>query len=82
MAADNWPPLAQPAGPRAATSREIIQVAGDDTALAAVMPTGMSLVASKPSAPLREDMRSMRADMQGRFETVGEAMSSTRARSW
>ena len=70
MAADNRPPLAQRAVPRAATSREIIQVAGDPTALAAVMTSGMSLVASKPSAPSREDMRSMRVDMQGRFEAI------------
>ena len=76
MAADSWPPLAQPAGPRVATFREIIQVAGDATALAAVMTSGMSLAVTITAAPMREDRRSMRANMQGRFEAVGEGASS------
>ena len=50
MAADNQPAPTQPASPRPATTREIIQIAGGVIALVAVM----SLVVSMTLAPMRE----------------------------
>ncbi len=49
MAVEDQPPLAQPASPRPATSKEIIQIAGAAIALVAVIIAGMRLVVSMTS---------------------------------
>lgn len=59
IAVDNQPPPTQPASPRPATSREIVQIAGAAIALVA----GMSLVVSMTLAPVREDMRLLRGEI-------------------
>ena len=64
MAVENQSPPLQPASPRPATSREIIQIAGAAIALVAVVFAGMSLVVSMTLAPVREDMRLMREDIR------------------
>ena len=63
MAVDNPPPATQPAGPRPATTREIIQITGAAIALVAVIFAGMSVVVSLTLAPMREDMRQMRGEI-------------------
>jgi len=66
-------------------SRDFIQVIGAAAALAAVIIAGMALVVSMTVAPLREDMRLLRAEMQrgfeavdGEFETVRNEIGSVR----
>ena len=85
MAVDNQPPATQPASPRPATSREIIQIAGVAIALVAVIIAGMSLVVSMTLAPMREDMRLLRAeindlrqDMHAGFRAVDNEFQEVR----
>ena len=87
MAVENQPPVAPPASPRPATSREIIQIAGAAIALVAVIIAGMSLVVSMTLAPMREDMRllrgevaGLRQDMNDEFKAVREDISDIRER--
>jgi hypothetical protein len=85
MAVENQPPVAQPASPRPATSREIIQIVGAAIALVMVIVAGMSLVVSMTLAPMREDMRLVhedmrliRAEMQRGFEAVDSEFKAVR----
>ena len=85
MAVDNPPPATQPAGPRPATSREIIQITGAAIALVAVIFAGMSVVVSLTLAPMREDMRQMRGeindlrqDMRDGFKAVDAEFKEVR----
>jgi hypothetical protein len=78
MAVENQPPVAQPASPRPATSREIIQIVGAAIALVMVIVAGMSLVVSMTLAPMREDMRLIRAEMQRGFEAVDSEFKAVR----
>ena len=63
MAVDDPPPATHPAGPRPATTREIIQITGAAIALVAVIFAGMSVVVSLTLAPMREDMRLLRGEI-------------------
>ena len=78
MAVENPPLPTQPASPRLTISRDFIQVIGTATGLAAVIIAGMALVMSITIAPIREDMRSMRSEMQRGFETVRGEIAAVR----
>lgn len=78
MAVDNQPPPTQPASPRPATSREIIQIAGAAIALVAVMFAGMSLVVSMTLAPVREDMRLLREELAGLRQDMNDGFKAVR----
>lgn len=64
MAVDNPPPATQPAGPRPATTREIIQITGAGIALVVVTFVAMGLALSMTLAPFREDLRLLREDIR------------------
>ena len=78
MAVDNQPAPAQPASPGLTISRDFIQVISVAAALAAVIIAGMALVMSMTVAPLREDMRSLRTEMQRGFEVLGREITTLR----
>ena len=78
MAVENQPLPAQPASPKLTMSRDFIQVIGAAAALAAVIIAGMALVVSMTVAPLREDMRSLRTEMQRGFEAVDSEFKAVR----
>ena len=78
MAVENQPLPAQPASPKLTMSRDFIQVIGAAAALAAVIIAGMALVMSITVAPLREDMRSLRTEMQRGFEVMGKEITTLR----
>ena len=81
MAVDNPPPATQPAAPRPATTREIIQITGAAIALVAVIFAGMSVVVSLTLAPMREELRLMREDMRqlrGEVNDLRQDMSDLR----
>ena len=59
-------------------SRDFIQVIGAAAALAAVIIAGMALVMSITVAPLREDMRSLRTEMQRGFEVMSGEITTLR----
>ena len=79
MAVENQPLPAQPASPKLTMSRDFIQVIGAAAALAAVIIAGMALVVSMTVAPLREDMRSLRTEMQRGFEAVDSEFKAVRS---
>lgn len=79
MAVDNPPPATQPAGPRPATSREIIQIGGTAIALVAVIIAGMSLVVSMTLAPMREDMRQMQGEISNLRQIVHDGFKAVDA---
>ena len=78
MAVENQPLPAQPASPTLTMSRDFIQVIGAAAALAAVIIAGMALVMSITVAPLREDMRSLRTEMQRGFEVMSGEITNLR----
>ncbi len=79
MAVDNQPAPAQPTSPGLTMSRDFIQVIGAAAALAAVIIAGMALVVSMAVAPLREDMRSLRTEVQRGFEAVNNEFKAVRS---
>ena len=70
MAVENQPAPAQPVSPKLTMSRDFVQVIGAAAALAAVIIAGMALVMSITVAPIREDIRLLRMEMQRGFEGV------------
>ena len=70
MAVENQTPPAQPAAPKLTMSRDFVQVLSAAAALAAVSIAGMALVVSIIVAPIREDVRLLRTDMQRGFEAI------------
>lgn len=70
MAVENQTPPTQPASPAWTTFKELTPVLTALTGLAAVIIAGTALVVSLTVAPLREDLRLLRQDMQRGFETV------------
>lgn len=72
MAVENQPAPAQPMSPKLTMSRDFVQVIGAAAALAAVIIAGMALVMSITVAPIREDIRLLRMEMQRGFEGVDD----------
>ena len=70
MAVENQPAPAQPVSPKLTMSRDFVRVIGAAAALAAVIIAGMALVMSITVAPIREDIRLLRMEMQRGFEGV------------
>lgn len=70
MAVENQPAPAQPVSPKLTMSRDFVQVIAAAAALAAVIIAGMALVMSMTVAPIREDIRLLRMEMQRGFEGV------------
>ena len=70
MAVENQPAPAQPVRPNLTMSRDFVQVIGAAAALAAAIIAGMALVMSITVAPIREDIRLLRMEMQRGFEGV------------
>lgn len=70
MAVENQSPPTQPASPAWTAFKELTPVLTALTGLAAVIIAGTALVVSLTVAPLREDLRLLRQDVQRGFAAV------------
>lgn len=75
MAVDNPPHPAPAANPRLAAAKDVVLIIGG---FGAVLIAAIALVLSMTIAPLRDDLRAFRQEMQRGFEAVGVEFKTVR----
>lgn len=71
MAVDNPPHPAPAANPRLAAAKDVVIIISGLGGFGAVLIAAIALVFSMTIAPLRDDLRAFRQEMQRGFEAVG-----------
>ena len=78
MAVDNPPHPAPAANPRLAAAKDVVLIISGLGGFGAVFIAAIALVFSMTIAPLRNDLRVMRQEMQHGFEAVGVEFKAVR----